>query len=48
MHAFAPTARGVQLHTGSFNDDCVGAQYAAIAHRERSLDAIEALQFADQ
>ena len=33
MHALTPTARGVQLHTGSFNDDCVGAQYAAIDPR---------------
>src|SRR5471032_950625 len=30
VYALAPTARGVQLHTGSFNDDRVGAQYAAI------------------
>jgi hypothetical protein len=29
-HAIAPTARGVQLHTGSFDDDGEDRQYAAI------------------
>jgi len=30
LHAMTPPARGIQLHTDSFNADHVGAQYAAI------------------
>ncbi|MNW04173.1 hypothetical protein D3C71_2002230 [compost metagenome] len=29
-HPLAPTARGVQLHTGSFDDDAECRQYAVI------------------
>jgi hypothetical protein len=33
LHPVTPPASGIQLHTDSFNADCVGAQYAVIGHR---------------
>jgi hypothetical protein len=33
LHPVTPPASGIQLHTDSFNADCVGAQYAVIGPR---------------